>query len=116
MTRYLPVAFSALLALAYTALADVEPVRRIDSAAEAIELAERFVREQGYADSGVKPDAFQHELRDRDESKSVADVLSERAGTLDPKAYAYLQDPVAGFDQWWIYFRYLERPPACPEH
>ena len=115
MTRYRGVVFSALLALAYPGLAEVEPARRVDSAAEAIELAERFVLEQGYTDSGAKPDRFRHELRDSDESKSVADVLSERAGTLDPKAYAYLKDPVAGFDQWWIYFRYLEQPPACPE-
>jgi hypothetical protein len=108
MTRYRGVAFSALLALACPGLAEVEPARRVDSAAEAVELAERFVLEQGYTDSGVKPDGFQHELRDSDESKSVADVLSERAGTLDPKAYAYLKHPVAGFDQWWIYFLYLE--------
>jgi hypothetical protein len=47
MTRYRGVAFSALLTLAYAALAGFEPARRVDSATEAIELAERFVREQG---------------------------------------------------------------------
>src|SRR5262249_5944376 len=98
MTPHRGRAFSALPVLAYTALADVELARRVDSAAEAIELAERFVREQGYTDSGVKPDASQHEFRESDESKSVTDVLRERAGTLEPKAYAYLKDPVAGFD------------------
>jgi len=116
MTRYRGVAFSALLTLAYAALAGFEPARRVDSATEAIELAERFVREQGYTDSGADPHAVQRELRLSDERKPVSDVLNERAGTMETKAYAYLKDPAGGFFQWWVYFRYLEKPPACPEY
>jgi len=116
MSAYRAVALGMLVAAACLAAAAVEPVRRVRSATEAIELAERFVRDQGYSDSQGDARGFEHEFLHSDESQPVSELLKERAGTLEAKAYAYLKDPIPGWFQWWVYFVYLpEKSSPCPE-
>jgi hypothetical protein len=91
-----------------------QPARRIDSAAEAIDLAERFVRAQGYTDAPATPANFEPEFLSSDDPRPKSEIWAERASTLESRAYAYLKDPVPGHFQWWVYFAYLrEQPVGC---
>ena len=83
-----------------------EPTREVSSPEEAIRLAETFIVEQGYTDAPGNPDAFQPEQFRSNDPRSRSEILSERAGTTSPTAYAYLKDDFTGTYQWWVYFRY----------
>jgi hypothetical protein len=108
MTRYL----LALMVVLSGCQAGPEPDRRIDSAAEAIKLAEQFVRAQGYTDKAVNLANFEYELLSNEDPRPKAEIWAERANTLEPEAYAYLRDPVPGQYQWWVYFADLRDQAA----
>jgi hypothetical protein len=92
-----------------------EPLREVHSAAEAVELAESFILEQGYTDTPGNPGALRAELFRSDDSRDRATIFAERKGTTSPKAYAYLKDDFTGWFQWWIYFEYIgEHDAECP--
>ena len=105
---------TTIFLLASAAVAQ-EPLREVLSAAEAVELAESFILEQGYTEIPGNPGAFRAELFHSDDPRDRATILAERKGTTSPKAYAYLKDDFTGWFQWWIYFKYVgEHDTECP--
>ena len=75
----------------------------------AVQLSERFVRENGYTDAPNDEIKLQLDLESIERADSRAELLKSRRNTLQPKAIGVKSTD----DGWGVAFDYVDHPGSC---
>lgn len=89
-------------------LGSSEPLNKVSSEV-AVELAERFVRENGYTDAPDSVIKSQLDLESIERTNSRSELLKWRRNTLQPKAIG----GKATDGGWGVAFDYVSHPGSC---